>query len=312
MYALNLLEIALALAEVDPVYEDTATKFFEHFAYIAEAMSRMQLWHEEDGFFYDVLRFADGSTVPLRVRSMVGLVPLCATTTLGTETLQRLPDFAARVRWFLANKPRYRGVVGETHVRDGHEGRLLSVVDGERLVQVLTTMLDESEFLSPYGLRALSRRHRDEPFVLDLAGARFVVDYEPGESTTGLFGGNSNWRGPIWFPVNYLVIEALMRFARFFGDDVVVEHPTGSGRKVTLGTLAADLSSRLVRLFTRDDEGRRPVLGDEPVFQESVAWRDLVPFHEYFHGDTGKGLGASHQTGWTGLVADLLIRQDLR
>jgi hypothetical protein len=307
MYALNLLEIALVLAEADPTYEDLATKFFEHFAYIAEAMSEMGLWDEQDGFFYDVLRFADGSTTPLRVRSMVGLIPLCATTTLGSSTLERLPDFAARLRWFLANKPRYRGVVGETHVRDGHEGRLLSIVDGDRLVRILSTMLAEDEFLSPHGLRALSQRHRDEPLSVDLGGAVFTVDYEPGESTTGLFGGNSNWRGPVWFPVNYLVIEAVRRYARFFGDDVRVEHPAGSGTKVTLDQLADDLSARLVSVFTDDASGRRAVFGDEPLFQEHPAWHDLLPFHEYFHGDTGKGLGASHQTGWTGLVADLLL-----
>ena len=309
MYSLNLLEMALVLAEHDPTYEDTATKFFEHFAYIAEAMSAMRLWDDEDGFFYDVLRFADGTTTPLRVRSMVGLLPLCATTTLGTQTLQRLPDFAARMRWFLTNKPQYRGVVGETHVRDGHEGRLLSVVDGERLARILTTMLDEREFLSPHGLRALSQRHRDEPFVLDLDGACYSVDYEPGESTTGLFGGNSNWRGPVWFPVNYLLIEALERFARFFGDDVLVEHPTRSGRKMTLQEVARDLSGRLVGLFLPGADGGRPVHGDEPLFTADRAWSDLVPFHEYFHGETGKGLGASHQTGWTGLVVDLIIRR---
>jgi hypothetical protein len=309
MYSLNLLEMALVLAEHDPTYEDSATKFFEHFAYIAEAMSAMRLWDDEDGFFYDVLRFADGTTTPLRVRSMVGLLPLCATTTLGTQTLQRLPDFAARMRWFLTNKPQYRRVVGETHVRDGHEGRLLSVVDRERLARILTRMLDEREFLSSHGLRALSQRHRDEPFVLDLDGAGYSVDYEPGESTTGLFGGNSNWRGPVWFPVNYLLIEALERFARFFGDDVLIEHPTGSGRTTTLQGVARDLSHRLVGLFLPDANGRRPVHGDQPLLADHPAWSDLVPFHEYFHGDTGKGLGASHQTGWTGLVADLIIRR---
>ncbi len=308
MYALNLLEMALVLADSDPSYEDLATKFFEHFAYIAGAMSDKGLWDEEDGFFYDVLSLADGSTVPLRVRSMVGLIPLCATTTLGAATLERLPDFAARVRWFLTHKPSYRDVVGETHLRDGAEGRLLSVVDGDRLVRILSTMLSEQEFLSPHGLRALSRRHRAEPFVLDLGGSAFTVDYEPGESTTGLFGGNSNWRGPVWFPVNYLVIEAVRRYARFFGDDLLVEHPTGSGEKVTLSRLAADLSDRLVGLFLEDADCRRPVFGDEHLFQNHPAWHDLLPFHEYFHGDTGKGLGASHQTGWTGLVADLLLR----
>jgi len=307
-YALNLLEIALVLAEHDRAYEDAATKFFEHFAYIAQAMRDKGLWNEEDGFFYDVLALDDGQRVPLRVRSMVGLLPLTAVTTLGTATLRRLPDFAARFRWFLANKPAYCGVVGAAHVRDGAEGRLLAVVGAERLVRILSVMLDEQEFLSPYGLRALSRHHADEPFTLDLAGARYAVDYEPGESTTGLFGGNSNWRGPIWFPVNYLVIEALHRYARFFGDDILIEHPAGSGRKVTLTVLADDLARRLVSIFLDDERGRRPVFGDTGLFQARPDWHNLLPFHEYFHGDTGRGVGASHQTGWTGLVADLVMR----
>jgi len=306
-YCLNLLEMALVLAEHDPSYEDTATKFFEHFAYIADAMREMGLWDETDGFFYDVLKFADGGQVPLRVRSVVGLLPLCATTTLGQSTLDRLPDFAGRFAWFLENKPQYRGVVGETHVRDGVEGRLLSIVDAERLTRILTTMLDEEEFLSPHGLRALSRRHAAEPFSIDLGGSRYTVDYEPGESTTGLFGGNSNWRGPVWFPVNFLIVEAIDRFARFFGDDLVVEYPTGSGRKVVLAELAADLRRRLVSIFLDDADGRRPVFGDTELFQTHPDWHAQVPFHEYFHGDTGRGLGASHQTGWTGLVAELIL-----
>jgi hypothetical protein len=308
MYALNLLEMAIVLAEHEASYEDLATKFFEHFAYVADAMRQMGLWDDEDGFFYDLLRFPDGGQTPLRVRSIVGLLPLCATTTLGRDTLDRLPDFAGRVEWFLANKPGYRDVVGETHVRDGHEGRLLSVVDANRLVRILATMLAEDEFLSPHGLRALSRRHRDEPFSIDLAGQTYTVDYEPAESTTGLFGGNSNWRGPIWFPVNYLVIEAVRRFARFFGDDLLVEHPTNSGNKVVLADLADDLSRRLVSVFLDDSAGRRPVFGDTELFQTDPAWHDHLPFHEYFHGDTGRGLGAAHQTGWTGLVADLILQ----
>jgi hypothetical protein len=307
MYALNLLEIALVLAEQDPVYEDLATKFFEHFAYIADAIRERGLWDDEDGFFYDVLNLADGGRVPLKVRSMVGLLPLCATTTLGSGTLDRLPDFAARFRWFLANKPMYRAVVGRTHVRDGSEGRLLSIVGPEDLARVLSVMLDEREFLSPHGIRALSAAHRDQPFSLDLAGSRYSVDYEPAESTSGLFGGNSNWRGPVWFPVNYLVIEAIRRYASFLGDDLRVEFPAGSGSKWSLTEVADRLSERLVSLFLRDGEGRRPVFGDEALFQDDPLWRDLIPFHEYFDGDNGRGMGASHQTGWTGLVADLII-----
>ncbi len=312
MFALNLLEMALILAEHDRAYEDTATKFFEHFAYIAEAMRAKGLWDDDDGFFYDVLAFDNGERLPLRVRSMVGLLPLAATTTLGESTLRRLPDFADRFGWFLANKGRYRGVVGETHQRDGATGRLLAIVDGDRLIQILATMLDETKFLSPYGLRALSRRHHESPFTIELGGMTYRVDYQPGESTSGLFGGNSNWRGPIWFPVNYLVIEGIRRYARFYGEDLLVEHPTGSGTKLTLTELADDLSRRLVSIFLDDERGRRPVFGDERLFQDDPCWHDLLPFHEYFHGDTGRGVGASHQTGWTALVADLTLQSSPR
>ena len=307
MYALNLLEIAFLLAERDRSYEDTATKFLEHFAFIADALHNKGLWDEDDGFFYDVLALDDGQRTPLRVRSMVGLLPLAATTTLGQATMARLPDFTGRFFWFLKHRAQYRQVVGETHVRDGAEGRLLAIVGGDRLVRILSTMLDENEFLSPHGLRALSRYHKDHPFTLELAGASYTVDYEPAESTSGLFGGNSNWRGPVWFPANYLVIEALRRYANFYGQDLLVEHPTGSGTKISLDQLADDLSHRLIRLFLADEQGRRPVFGDTTLFQTDPAWHDLIPFHEYFHGDTGKGLGASHQTGWTGLVVDLIL-----
>jgi hypothetical protein len=309
MYALNLLEIALVLAQDHHhSYEDTATKFFEHFALIAEAMREKGLWDNEDGFFYDVLAFDDGRRKPLRVRSMVGLLPLAATTTLGQATLNRLPDFAARFDWFLENRSKYRQVVGETHERDDGLGRLLAIVDGPTLVRVLTRMFDEDEFLSPHGLRALSRRHLEQPFTIELFGSSHTVDYEPGESTTGLFGGNSNWRGPVWFPVNYLLIEALRRYARFFGDDLVVEYPTGSGTKLSLDRIADDLAERLIGIFRNDRSGRRPVFGAAALFQEDARWHDLVPFYEYFHGDTGRGVGASHQTGWTGLVTDLILR----
>jgi hypothetical protein len=307
LYALNLLEIALILAEHDRAYEDMATKFVEHFAYIADAMRMQGLWSEEDGFFYDVLSFADGGRQPLRVRSMVGLFPLCATTTLGQSTLERLPAFAERFEWFLANKPAFQAVVGATHTRDGGTGRLLSIVDGERLCRVLAVMCDPAEFLSGHGIRALSAWHREHPFTIWLGGEAHSVDYEPAESTTGLFGGNSNWRGPVWFPTNYLLIEALRRYARFYGDDLRIEHPTGSGQRHTLTEVADDLSARLVSIFL-DDGGRRPVYGPSELFSRPD-WHDLIPFHEYFHGDTGRGLGASHQTGWTGLVADLILHR---
>jgi hypothetical protein len=308
-YALNLLEIALVLAANDPTYEDAATKFFEHFAYIAQALRDQGLWNEEDGFFYDVLALDDGSRIPLKVRSMVGLLPLTSAVTLGAATLAGLPDFASRFQWFLDNRPEFRDVVGATHVRDGAEGRLLSVVDAERLVRILDAMLDEEEFLSPHGLRALSRRHRADPFEVELDGMHFRVGYEPGESSTGLFGGNSNWRGPVWFPVNYLIVEALRRYGRFYGTDLVVEYPTGSGVQLTLDEVADALSRRLVGVFLDDESGRRPVFGDAELFQRDRGWHDLIPFHEYFNGDSGAGVGASHQTGWTALVADLIIDQ---
>jgi hypothetical protein len=307
MFCLDMLEAAIRLAEHDEAYEDLATKFFEHFAYIAGAMDRQGLWDEQDGFFYDVLSATDGRRIPFRVRSMVGLLPLCATTTLGEETLRRLPRFAARMEEFLARRPEYAAVVGALRVRDGAEGRLLSVVSEERLVRVLSVLGDEAEFLSPHGLRSLSAAHRHDPFVLQLGDWSASVGYEPGESGSVLFGGNSNWRGPVWFPVNVLLVQAVRRFARFYGDEVLFEHPTGSGERLPLRAVADDLSERLVSLFLRDADGRRPSDGGRPLSAEP-AWQQGIWFYEYFHGDTGAGLGASHQTGWTGLVADLLLR----
>ena len=305
MFCLNLWEITLVLATENPTYEDLATKFFEHFALIASAAQR--LWDDEDGFFYDALQTRDGRRTPLKVRSVVGLLPLAATTTLGRATTDRLPYFAGHMRWFLDNKPQLARVVSAVHERDGAEGRLLSVVDADQLRRMLTLMLDESEFLSPHGLRAISRHHEQSPFTLRIGDFQASVDYEPGESTTGLFGGNSNWRGPIWFPVNFLLLDALRRFGRFYGNDLTVEHPVGSGKQLPLEAVADEIAERLIGIFTRDLSGQRAVFGAEPVFQNHAAWMDLVPFHEYFHGDTGKGIGASHQTGWTGLVADLIL-----
>ena len=297
------------LSEHDASYEDLATKFFEHFTYIATAMNDRGLWDDHDGFYYDVLALTAGERVPLRVRSMVGLLPLCATTTLGQATLDRLPYFAGHLAWFTANKPQYVDNVLHTHRLGEHRGRLLSIVDSERLVRMLATMLDTGEFLSAHGLRAVAASHREHPFETTIGGAHFSVDYEPEESTSGLFGGNSNWRGPVWMPVNYLLVEALRRFARYFGGDLTVEHPSGSGNEMPLAGVADDLSARLVSLFLDDDAGRRPVFGDIERFQTDPALHGMIPFHEYFSGDTGKGLGASHQTGWTGLVADLIIRK---
>ncbi|MEV4138731.1 glucosidase [Dactylosporangium sp. NPDC049742] len=307
MYALNMLDMSLALAVHDRVYEDIAAKFLEHFAYIADAAYEFGLWDEEEAFFYDVLRTADGQRIPLKVRSVVGLLPLTATTIIGSSTLRRLPDVAARLRWFLTNKPEYGDVVGAKKSRGGQQLRLLSMVGPDQLIRILQRMLDEEEFLSPYGLRTLSRAHKDEPFTVHIGEADYTVGYEPAESTSGLFGGNSNWRGPIWFPVNYILIEAIRRFSEFFGDDLQVEYPAGSGKMATLAAVADDLSRRLVNIFRDDDTGRRPVFGDVPLFQNDSAWHDLLLYYEYFHGDTGAGLGAAHQTGWTALVLDLIL-----
>jgi hypothetical protein len=299
--------MSLTLAVHDRVYEDIAAKFLEHFAYIADAAYEFGLWDEEEAFFYDVLRTHDGHQIPLKVRSVVGLLPLTATTIITSSTLRRLPDVAARLRWFLTNKPEYGDVVGAKKSRGGQQIRLLSMVGPDQLIRILQRMLDEEEFLSPYGLRTLSRAHRDQPFTVHLGDAAYTVAYEPGESTSGLFGGNSNWRGPVWFPVNYILIEALRRFSEFFGDDLQVEYPVGSGKRASLQAVADDLSMRLVKLFLDDASGRRPVLGGVELFQRDPDWHDLLPFHEYFHGDSGAGLGASHQTGWTALVLDLIL-----
>jgi hypothetical protein len=308
-YCLNMLEIALVLARHDKVYEDLAIKFFEHFAYIGDAVYSQGLWDEDDGFFYDVLRLAGGAAVPLRVRSVVGLLPLCATMTLGSETLAELPYFAEHFNWFLTYKSAYSDVVVHPQGLETDVPHLLSVVDPERARRLLSFVLDESEFLSDHGLRALSRFHKDHPFSIDLAGAVDTVDYEPGESTTNLFGGNSNWRGPIWFPINFLIVEALRRFHRFLGDEFTVECPTGSGTMMSLEAAADLISRRLVSLFLDGPDGRRPVFGPYEKFQTDPNLHGLIPFHEYFHGDSGQGLGASHQTGWTGLVADLITRR---
>lgn len=312
MYALNLMAIAMELARENPAYEDVASKFWEHFLYIGHAMGHQDrdeprdLWDEEDGFFYDCLRLENGARLPLKVRSMVGLVPLFAVETLEPEMLARLPGFTRRLEWFIDHRGDLTDNVACMRTPGRGERRLLSVVSAGRLRRVLRYMLDEREFLSPFGVRALSRFHRDQPYVLPVNGEVHRVDYEPGESSTGLFGGNSNWRGPIWLPMNYLLVESLQKFHHYFGDEFTIECPTGSGRMMTLAQVAEELSHRLSHLFLRDAQGRRPVFGDEATFQQDPQWRDYVPFHEYFHGETGRGLGASHQTGWTGLVAKLL------
>ena len=310
MFSLNLLEIALRLAHHDHVYEDLATKFFEHFTYIAAAMSEQDLWDDGDGFFYDVLVHDDGARTPIRVVSIAGSIALFAAAILEDADIADLPDFRRRLDWFSRHKPRYAEHV--SHLNDpGHEGaRLLSVVDRDRLVRVLRRVLDPEELLSDHGLRSLSARLRDNPYSMELGGQSASIDYEPAESTNYLFGGNSNWRGPVWFPLNYLMIESLDRYGRYFHDHLRVEHPVGSGRQLTLTEVADDLARRLVSIFLRDADGRRPV-GGAGTLSERSGWSDQIWFHEYFHGDTGAGLGASHQTGWTGLVLDLIADRRL-
>ena len=310
MYTLNLLAIAFELAKDDPAYEDVASKFWEHFLYIAHAMCNrgsddQSMWNEEDGFFYDVLHSAEGH-FPMKVRSMVGLIPLFAVETLDSELLNRMPSFKRRMEWFIENRPDLTKNLACMRTPGDGERRLLAIVDEDKLRRMLKFMLDESEFLSPFGIRALSKYHQQHPYVLNVGGTEHRVDYEPGESRSGLFGGNSNWRGPIWFPTNFLLVESLQRFHHYLGDDFKIEFPTGSGEYLTLWDVAGELSRRLNSIFLRDEEGRRPVFGDITRFQTDSAWRDLVLFHEYFHGDTGAGIGASHQTGWTGLVAKLM------
>ena len=310
MYCLNMLAIALELARDDPAYEDVASKFFEHFVYIAHAMhdlggEGLSLWDEQDGFFYDVLH-TDGQHARIKVRSLVGLIPLLAVQAIEPEIVDKLPGFKRRMQWFIDNHPELSEHVEEMTQPNGCVRRLLSIVSREQLPRVLRIMLDEAEFLGPHGIRAVSRCHRDHPYVLRIDGMEHRIDYEPAESSSGLFGGNSNWRGPIWFPVNYLLIEALQKFHHFYGDALKVACPAGAGPMLNLWSVAGEISRRLTRVFLRDEDGRRPVYGGTEKFQRDPHWRDLILFYEYFHGDNGAGIGASHQTGWTGLVAKLL------
>ncbi|MBT9314245.1 MGH1-like glycoside hydrolase domain-containing protein [Leptothoe spongobia] len=323
MYCLNMLTIALELAKENPVYEDMATKFFEHFLYIADAMNnigqeRSQLWDAEDGFFYDVLQFPNGARQRLKVRSMVGLIPLFAVTTLEPELLEQVPGFKERLEWFIENRADLKKNVACMETRGVGARRMLAlcyatlgeVEPTDKLRCILTKLLDEKEFLSPYGIRALSRYHAENPYVFKSNGEEFRVNYEPAESSSGLFGGNSNWRGPIWFPVNYLLIESLQKFHHYLGEDFKIECPTGSGHWMNLWEVATEISQRLTRIFLPDEQGNRPVYGGGSFpFQQDPHWQDYILFHEYFHGDNGAGIGASHQTGWTGLVAKLIQQQ---
>ncbi len=311
MYSLNLMRISLELAATKPVYQDMATKFFEHFMYIAGAMANIggdgiDLWDKEDEFFYDVLHLPNGARIPLRVRSMVGLIPLFAVETLEPDLLAKVPEFKKHMEWFLNYRPDLASLVSRWNEPGMGERRLLSLLRGHRMKRLLKRMLDENEFLSEFGVRALSRYHKDHPYEFHVNGDTFRVDYTPAESTTGLFGGNSNWRGPIWFPVNFLLIESLQKFHHYYGDDFKVECPTGSGRYMTIHDIAEELTRRLTALFLRDAKGRRPMFGENNKLQTDPLFSDYILFHEYFHGDDGRGIGASHQTGWTGIVAKLL------
>jgi hypothetical protein len=313
MYCLNMLTIALELARTKPAYEDVATKFFEHYIYIANAFYDMgrhgvSLWDDQDGFFYDVLHMPDGTFTPLRVRSFVGLIPLLAVQALEPELLETLPAFRLRVEWFLKYRPRLVANVAPLNERGSHGHYQLAIVGRDKLARILARVFDPDEFLSDYGLRSLSRAHAQNPFNCLVGDQAYTLRYEPAESHTGLFGGNSNWRGPIWFPLNYLMIEALRKYHHHYGDSLTVEVPQGSGNRLTLDKAADELSRRLGRLFLRNEAqgGRRPVFGGEQLFQADPSWRDHLLFYEYFHGDNGAGLGASHQTGWTALVANLL------
>ncbi len=309
---LTLLETALELAKGDLAYGDMASKFFEHFVAIAEAMNAFGgtgLWDEQDGFYYDRLQ-ANGESGPLRIRSIVGLIPLLAVTVLEDREVDSHPGFAKRLGWFLENRPELAAHISylDRGLGERHGRRLLAIPSRERLVRLLRYLLDENEFLSPHGIRSLSKVHEGKPYVLDWSGERRVVDYEPAESTSGLFGGNSNWRGPVWFPINYLLVEALERYHHFYGETLRVECPVGSGRMMSLREVSRELASRLTSLFLPGENGRRPCHGDDERWAKDPAFRDLVLFHEYFHGETGRGLGASHQTGWTALADGLLAK----
>ena len=307
LFCQNMMEIAAELAMTDSDYLDMALKFTEHFLWIASSMAHLGgdtgMWDEEDGFYYDVLRLPNGQSQRLKVRSMVGLLPLCAATVFHGEVLAKVPEIAERFGWFLDARPELIATIHNPRI-PGCAGRFLaSILDETKLRRVLARMLDENEFLSPYGIRSLSRYHAEHPFVMQAGGQEYRVSYLPAESDTGMFGGNSNWRGPIWMPVNGLIIRALLQYFAYYGKEFTVECPTRSGRQMNLYQVAEEIVRRGVNIFLRDEHGRRPVHGGSRKFQDDPYWRDLVLFYEYFHGDNGAGLGASHQTGWTGIVA---------
>jgi hypothetical protein len=303
------------LADNNPIYEDLASKFWEHYVYIANSMNNRQdpknsLWDEKDGFFYDHLISKYHDPFPVRARTMVGFVPMFGATTVPADTFDRYPDFQRRREWFIKHRPDLMDSIEPMVVPGVNNSLILGLVRPDQLRRMLAYMLDENEFLSPYGVRAISRYHKEHPLILNLAGQEYRLDYEPGESRTNLFGGNSNWRGPIWLPVNFLILLALKQYHLYYGDAFQLECPTGSGKMMNLDQVAEELARRLASIFLRDQHGNRPVFGSCSLFNTDPHWRDLIPFHEYFHGDTGRGCGASHQTGWTGLIAQILMGLD--
>ncbi len=310
-YCILMLRIAFHLSFEEPVYQDIATKFFEHFLRIATAMKDVggqgySLWHAEDGFFYDALHLPDDRILPVKVRSIVGLLPLLAVETLEEEGMSKLKTFSRRVDWFISKRPHVSVNMACCYHPGAGKRCLLSILKEEQLASVLKYMLDEKEFLSEYGIRSVSKYHQDHPFIFKADGQEHCVNYLPGEANSGLYGGNSNWRGPVWFPINFLIIESLQKFHHYYGDDFQVEFPTGSGKRMNLWDISMELSKRLIKLFLKDQEGKRPIYGAHSKFHEDPHWKDLLLFNEYFHGENGEGLGASHQTGWTALVAKLI------
>jgi len=311
---MTMLQIALTLSEKNPVYEDMGTKFITHFTRIVTAMNDFcgsGLWNEEDGFYYDLLELPDGGHVPIKVRSIEGFMPLVATSYVTGLQRRKSPGFETRLLWAIKNRPKIAGHLLDVNgdIMDIDKDILLTVTPRARLERMLSYLFDESEFLSPHGIRSVSKYHEKNPYIYTVNGTAYSVDYEPGEGRTGMFGGNSNWRGPVWLPINYMIIQALKTYDHFYGESLKVEFPTGSGNRVTLGEAARLLSIRVASLFLPDKTGSRPINGAETRYAEDPHWKDLVLFYEYFHGDTGKGLGASHQTGWTGLVAELFAME---
>jgi hypothetical protein len=311
MYSQNMLQLATILAQENPAYEDQAIKFFEHFLWIAHAMNgtnpdRMSLWDDEDGFYYDILRHTDGRAVRLKVRSMVGLISLCANSIVTPDAIEKMPHFMDRVTWFVKNHPELVSNIHRPGVAGANNTYLISLLTEDKLRRILARMLDENEFFGPYGIRSLSKVYAEHPYIVNLAGQSFGIEYAPAESLTGAFGGNSNWRGPVWFPINALILRALLNLYAYYGNDFKVECPTGSGKQMNLFEVSREVANRIERIFLRDSNGMRPVYGGTKKFQTDPHWKDNILFYEYFHGDNGAGLGASHQTGWTGLVSVLI------